>query len=878
MVKRSNGDCVIQYIVDECQRTPRLKYVTRPYVVSFFGKNCLTDGISTEQIIKFAKHIGYSNVYALDPFFHTFDTYTCSRDTKINLVLTFVVNNGHCYPILDKSLKHEIAKKHRIDLKDYLHELSFKDYDYLETSCDKNQFLQLTTNKLKDIVLVNSNDLSSLASHIITNTGYIIEVCHFYGPHLASFEHPQTKQIIVAAQDLVQRRTICQEMYDQLNCWNLNFTNQSYAELASTWFQLRYGNLHESSYGNDLKSIYDTYKIAPYIVKLSTKYKHDNVKGFDIRRDYTGILINNEVDYNVFTDFDYIEEFTGKLTAGEYYVDCVIWMANKTIKLSNNWYPYVFVKYLLDNQYITLNNIKYVIRPSHMLPANTFKDFAQTLYDNYKENGSKELVNCFIGGLNRQSLKNTKGCMTDSYEMAMGILLNQEEKGEPCNVYKVGDLYFLRRDDRTPLTKGHVPIWRHIIASSYIQLDKLYKSICGPKTTVIAYRTDSIKVINPIDIQLSDDPKPGDIREEHDIRKIEGRSLDEIEMKPAFVHTPREVHYEPENIEFAKAHSCIVTGMPGCGKTEMIKKLDDNFIVLCFTNKAVDEVRNRGVKNVQTFDSFFFVDMKGKPYENIKKYDRVVVDEFSMVPYKFYGYLNRVKQENLNIKFNLFGDVDQCKPVEGSGKWYDYTTNPLTLNLVDYNIMKVEYKPQFARYDKTLYDILIYFKQHMKLPYTLHDRKWLVNCLTGISKWNKSRAKANEKCQAIYEAGKQSFTIDKKKWIIGQPIISIDNIKHNQIYRSALYSIVSYAGDTVVISDAHKVNIDVKTSEFNKIFEDGFCLTVYKAQGGTIRDHYNIYNHDKMSFQEMYTALSRGVSLDKVHFPYLYSVHSRYAR
>jgi hypothetical protein len=48
----------------------------------------------------------------------------------------------------------------------------------------------------------------------------------------------------------------------------------------------------------------------------------------------------------------------------------------------------------------------------------------------------------------------------------------------------------------------------------------------------------------------------------------------------------------------------------------------------------------------------------------------------------------------------------------------------------------------------------------------------------------------------------------------------------------------------------------------------GFCVTVYKYQGDTIHTDYNIYEVDKLSWNEMYTALSRGVSLDKVHFKY----------
>ena len=63
--------------------------------------------------------------------------------------------------------------------------------------------------------------------------------------------------------------------------------------------------------------------------------------------------------------------------------------------------------------------------------------------------------------------------------------MQPEEKGEAARVYRVEQMYFIRCDIKTPLDKGHVPIWRHIIASSYIQLDRLYRAVVGPKSQII---------------------------------------------------------------------------------------------------------------------------------------------------------------------------------------------------------------------------------------------------------------------------------------------------------------------------------------------------------------------------------------------------------
>ena len=59
--------------------------------------------------MNWAKENGKINVFALDPFLNTFMTYT--TDGHINMSLCFIMNNDHCYAVLDKDQKFEIAQK-----------------------------------------------------------------------------------------------------------------------------------------------------------------------------------------------------------------------------------------------------------------------------------------------------------------------------------------------------------------------------------------------------------------------------------------------------------------------------------------------------------------------------------------------------------------------------------------------------------------------------------------------------------------------------------------------------------------------------------------------------------------------------------------------
>jgi len=251
------------------------------------------------------------------------------------------------------------------------------------------------------------------------------------------------------------------------------------------------------------------------------------------------------------------------------------------------------------------------------------------------QEGSKPLVNCFIGQLNQQYVTKSKGCVTGDYNIAMGVLLNESEKKQSPKVYQVKDLYFIRSEYKEKKVSGNVPIYRHIIASSYIKIDKLYHHVCKKDTLVIAYNTDSIKVINPKQFTLKDEPYAGDIRREYEIN-IKGTFFDDLEMNNVFKYTPtkwNEIQENKENyneiVDFVGKNSCMVVGMAGSGKTEIIKKIwTDESIALTFTNKAADNLKQRGVMNTYTFDSFFLEQQSTSFYvKKLAKYKTVCIDE-----------------------------------------------------------------------------------------------------------------------------------------------------------------------------------------------------------------------------------------------------------
>jgi len=288
------------------------------------------------------------------------------------------------------------------------------------------------------------------------------------------------------------------------------------------------------------------------------------------------------------------------LEPGEYYVNKVIKMGGGTIVLPNGWYPYVFVKYAVEQGYIALSDIQYVIKAGETLKADYFCEWAQNLVNKFP-NESKLLINCFIGELNKQSIKSEKGCLTDSYDIAMGMLFNYPD----LKIYKIGELFFLRQKKTEPLLRGNVPIWRHVIASSYIKLDCMYQRLVNEHSTVISYCTDSIKIqgeTNEYDLKPKEETPIGGIHKEERIGLVYGNwyndperlKREEYKMEVRVVRKIDEREGNSEEIEvFVRENSCLVIGMAGCGKTHLITQSygDTTDIVFCFTNKACDVLR-----------------------------------------------------------------------------------------------------------------------------------------------------------------------------------------------------------------------------------------------------------------------------------------------
>jgi hypothetical protein len=880
-VNKNDGQCVLDYILYECSRTRHFKKVNRRSLILFFGSKCVDEGISSKQIIEWAKHMGNVSVHALNPMFNQFSSYTA---TKAEMSLCFIVNNDHCYPIMDTAMKKQIAEQKGLELKKVVFNVDFRDYDYIDTNkftddeAFRNNILEGKYKLSKKILLFNVSDLLGFVQLIGKQCNQIVYNMKFNKSRVTMFEHPTSKQIFVASENFLDRKHVMDDIKAELNIAEFEFTNQSWTQIGTNYMKYKYGDFPKSNYSNDLMDILQNYKLAPYIAQVNKKPVDESLMdSYDICRCYTSILIDNDVDYNVFSVFDNVQPFNvnDTMSAGEYFVSKNILMARNTIKLSEGWYPLVFVKYCLDNNYITREDITYKIIASTSLMCDAFKLFAEDTFNNWKDH-SKMIINSFIGELNTSKRTESRGCVTDSLDIAMGTFLSEEVKGEKPSVYNVNGLYFLRSDKVTKLTSGYIPIWRHVISSGYIKLDKLFKAVASEDSKVIAYNTDSIKLTNPKNVEIKQVPTAGDIRiEEKAI--IRGRYIAELEDNEPYTYTKREWKILQETkdnyediIDFVKNNSCMVNGMGGVGKTEVIKRtMTKDDICFTFTHKACDNLRKRGVSNVHVFDVYFVQEvLSGKPPKSCDEFKSIFVDEIMCVPSQWIKKLIELKRNTPHLQFKLFGDSRQTEPIETMLKPINYDTNPTIMDICNFNKVEMIYK--FTRYDKSLYDVIMYFDENNKLPETCADKKEK-ECFVNLCYTNKTRQRINEETFKRYVKTykKQVINIKGVDVCEGMPLIALKNRPKLGIYNSKLFNIVEITDSEVILSDDVKVSKrDFTMKGKNSTFDYAFCMTTHKFQGSEIQEDYCIYEIARMDKKLLNTALTRGKSLDKVHFNY----------
>ena len=175
-----------------------------------------------------------------------------------------------------------------------------------------------------------------------------------------------------------------------------------------------------------------------------------------------------------------------------------------------------------------------------------------------------------------------------------------------------------------------------------------------------------------------------------------------------------------------------------------------------------------------------------------------------------------------------------------------------------------------CRGDQPLNNTLDHFEKNKYLPEYLSYKKIDPNCKIGICKTNEFRLKMIDKINDTI-TGVEKY---HKYLYVGLKVIS--NVNDKIIYRSKFYYIhnfneygqisvsLSQDGEPLKNSKGEVKYYNYRTKDRSGeviTFEPAYILTTYRYQGSKIDTKYNIYEVNKMDFNEFNTALGRATKL-----------------
>lgn len=180
--------------------------------------------------------------------------------------------------------------------------------------------------------------------------------------------------------------------------------NQSANQIVASLFGVLHGKIKKSLHIKEGEIIYDNYHTKPLIKTLCDVPFDENCVGYDIKKSYANAMMNMKDDYPVYSICDQFVEYKGEeIDIGEYVVDDILIQALGGVVIEKQVLGWNCVKYLLEKQYITKEQILYVKKSSYFIDRNIFANFIKKLkeiFGNHEE-AFKMLAVCFIGGLGK---------------------------------------------------------------------------------------------------------------------------------------------------------------------------------------------------------------------------------------------------------------------------------------------------------------------------------------------------------------------------------------------------------------------------------------------------------------------------------------------
>ena len=333
-------------------------------------------------------------------------------------------------------------------------------------------------------------------------------------------------------------------------------------------------------------------------------------------------------------------------------------------------------------------------------------------------------------------------------------------EGQNVTIDHHNGIYLIREQKINRIFSDHTSINRFVVSQAVLKCLQLIETCHGKDSVLYGYNTDGIS-----------NPKKS-FRNKKDVR------FSTKKIGKAYITDSELVYFEKhyrENMDMSDykretGRGCIYNGQAGSGKTTKLCKMVQEAkkpLVLAFTNKAVENVKNRLIqtgyekddanKICHTFDSYF-CKWNDRNINSLKD-KTIFIEEFSMVPNKWMTLIYKAFLSYNNTVY-MFGDSNQCEPVEGGSQIkYDYLESK-TIREMCPKIETLKYIEKSCRYDIQTHEMLKTFLKHGKILIYFQpiDSKFYKN----ICYLNSTRIKVNTTCCDQFTKGKKYITVDFK--------------------------------------------------------------------------------------------------------------------
>ena len=850
----SYNKCVVDFIwerIQDCEKFKTMTYKTLLREINSVKKYPEKEGYCTNDIIEWVMkyHRSYVSIYALSPTLNVFKKYV-SESNKC--IITYIVNNNHCYGVDNDQWSKSIIKRQGINLDKIIYDNVFDQFIYTD---DKDK---LIAGKFDYSVVYTSLDILDLVTEVSKKT--IVVSMSFYNSELTKFIHPDTGVVICKCDDYEQRKKAV-ELFDkthELPLYNYVWTNQSYAQIGSAVLDT-IGRVPPSYYNDEVHKMITSFSTVSIVQTINEPRDKHQAIGIDIRKCHSKILEDNKHKIPVYSIFNDIKPFTEPIKCGEYFINpCTIIGG---IQLNRMMISAFLGNYLLDKGYIKPSDIVYVIEADTVISPKVFREFKKKVFDTVDESTAKSIVNSTIGKLGQRFRKDTKGFVTSSDEIATGSYFHySEQPGTKCVIDEANDLFFVTVHKIDRKRSDHSSVYRHVISGSILKVIKLLEQVSTKNSILHSVNTDCIYISNANTKDLDES-----VYRVEKFKSINRTYHERDQIYENYRHlVPDETKFNVLEKPPTKLTSYVCTGMPGSGKTTLASKQINGltstvtrnikgtikeckkyeYIGLCFTNKAVNNLIESGVPNVMTFDRFFSRSKRDQIIESFK-YKLLIVDEYSMISTYWMSVLYQLKKKHPQLCIQFYGDPFQCGAVDTEYSRVNYLEKNVFKELCGYNMIELKYIEGTSRYGKETLAVLLELLETKKLSTILKknvtDKEIDDNITKTLDKVKTINAKYELKSGA-----KVLCKVNRK--------LKDDRVANSQFF------IVDKVNDDLSITLKDN-SIVLKSNEYDL----GNASTVYKRQGETIRNPFKIHEIEKMDLNEVYTAISRTTKLSDVH-------------